>query len=128
VNPHPSIGRQIIWRLSALFVCALILSSAIFLHETWIHRVDNLDRSLPEAATRLAKSIERDSQGALQIRGSVLVALQIAEIPSLRYAVTDTATEALAKGSMPGLMAEVTKTRGGDAAGWLRLYRCERRE
>ena len=107
--PHPSIGRRIIWRLSTLFLCALVLSSALFFYQSWIHRVANLDRSLRETAGHLAYSARRDSAGTLQIPGSVLGTLQILEIPSLRYAVSDAVTGAIAVGSVPGLINDVAK-------------------
>jgi signal transduction histidine kinase len=112
VSAHPSIGRRIIWRLSVLFMCALVLSSAIFLSESWIHRVDHLDRNLRDVATQLAGAVERDSAGALRLRSTALAALQIAELPSLRYAVTDPSTGAIAEGSMPELVHETTPARG----------------
>jgi signal transduction histidine kinase len=112
VSAHPSIGRRIIWRLSALFICALVLSSVIFLFESWIHRVDHLDRNLRDVATQLAGAVERDSAGALRLRSAALAALQIAELPSLRYAVTDQSTGAIAEGSMPELVHETTPARG----------------
>lgn len=77
MKPHPSIGRRIIWRLSALFLCALLFSSALFFYQSWIHRVANLDRSLRETAGHLAYSVRRDSAGTLQIPGSVVGTLQI---------------------------------------------------
>ena len=107
--PHPSIGRRIIWRLSTLFLCALVFSSALFFYQSWIHRVANLDRSLRETAGHLAYSARRDSAGTLQIPGSVLGTLQILEIPSLRYAVSDAVTGAIAVGSVPGLINDVAK-------------------
>ena len=111
MSAHPSIGRQIIWRLSVLFLCAVTLSSAIFLYDSWIQRVDHLDRSLRRVATQLAGAIERDSAGVLRIKSSALATLQMAELPSLRYAVTDRATGAIAEGSMPGLTGETSPLR-----------------
>lgn len=109
MNPHPSIGRRIIWRLSVLFLCALVFSSALFFYQSWIHRVANLDRSLRETAGHLAYSARRDLAGTLQIPGSVVGTLQILEIPSLRYAVSDAETGAIAVGSVPGLIKDVAK-------------------
>jgi signal transduction histidine kinase len=109
MKAHPSVGRRIIWRVSALFLCALVFSSALFFYQSWIHRVANLDRSLRETAGHLANSARRDSAGTLQIPGSVVGTLQILEIPSLRYAVSDTATGAIAVGSVPGLIKDVDK-------------------
>jgi signal transduction histidine kinase len=109
---HPSIGRQIIWRLTGLFICAFILSSVIFLYESWIHRVDNLDHNLRAVATQIADAVEQDPAGSLKIPSATLAALQISEIPSLRYSVTDPATGTLAEGSMPELVHETTPARG----------------
>ena len=60
MSAHPSIGRRIVWRLSAMFLCAVTLSSAIFLYNSWIQRVDHLDRSLRRVATQLAGAIRRN--------------------------------------------------------------------
>ena len=109
MSAHPSIRRRIIWRLSVLFFGALVVSSALFLYESWVHRVDNLDRSLRKAASQLADSVQRDSTGALQIPGSALGGLQILEIPSLRYAVADPMTNAIAVGSTAGLIRDIAK-------------------
>ncbi len=103
----PSIRRQITWRLAALFALALLLSSGIFLYESWIHRIDNLDRGLREAAERVAAAVEPTPAGGLRLRGAALAGLQIAEIPALRYAAIDGRTGAVAEGSTPGLDAEI---------------------
>jgi len=87
----------------------LVVSSALFLYESWVHRVDNLDRSLRKAASQLADSVQRDSTGALQIPGSALGGLQILEIPSLRYAVADPMMNAIAVGSTAGLIRDIAK-------------------
>ena len=116
MSNHPSIGRQITWRLAGLFTCALLLSSAIFLYESWIHRVDNLDRSLHGAATRIADAIEPTPGGALRISGAALTSLEATEIPSLRYAAVDPATGVVAEGSMPELLHALAPTRGGAPA------------
>ena len=109
VSAHPSIRRRIIWRLSALFLCALVFSSALFLYEAWIHRVGNLDRGLREAAVQLAGSVQRDSAGTPRIPGAILGALQTLEIPSLRYVALDPATGAVAVGSTAGLIGDIAK-------------------
>jgi signal transduction histidine kinase len=87
----------------------LVVSSVLFLYESWVHRVDNLDRSLRKAASQLADSVQRDSTGALQIPGSAVGGLQILEIPSLRYAVADPMTNAIAVGSAAGLIRDIAK-------------------
>jgi hypothetical protein len=87
----------------------LLFSSALFFYQSWIHRVTNLDRSLRETAGHLAYSVRRNAAGTLQIPGSVVGTLQILEIPSLRYAVSDAATGAIAVGSAPGLIKDVAK-------------------
>ncbi len=103
---HPSLRRQLIWRLSTLFVLSLILSSAIFLYEAWINRIANLDRSLHGAATQLATDVEL-VQGQLRIQDVAAANLAPAEIPSLRYAVIDTRSGSVSEGSSPGLLQEL---------------------
>ena len=89
MSAHPSLGRQITWRLSSLFIFALVLSSAIFFFASWIHRVDSLDKRLQGAAAKIADAVERDPAGVLRIRPASLDRASVAEIPSLRYAVRD---------------------------------------
>jgi signal transduction histidine kinase len=114
LSGHASIGRQLIWRLSILFLLSLLLSAAIFLHEAWVNRIENLDRSLRGAAAQLAASVERGpGPGQLRISDAAATALAPVEIPSLRYAVIDQNSGTVADGSSTSLLQEL----GTDAAG-----------
>ena len=89
MSDHPSIRRQLIWRLSILFLLSLILSSAIFLYQAWVNRIDNLDKTLRSAAKTLSATVELDAAGQLRIPDTASAALAPVEIPALRYAVVD---------------------------------------
>jgi signal transduction histidine kinase len=113
-----SIGRQLIWRLSALFLLSLLLSAAIFLYEAWVNRIDTLDRSLRGAAAQLAATIERGpGAGQLRIPDAAATGLAPVELPSLRYAVIDRGSGALADGSSTSLAQELGADAGGRPEG-----------
>ena len=108
MSGHPSIRRQLLWRLSALFLFSLVLSSAIFLYQAWVNRIGNLDRSLRNAATELGAAVELGtSPGQFRIPDAAAAALAPAEIPSLRYAVTVQETGAVADRSSASLVQEL---------------------
>ena len=114
LSGHASIGRQLIWRLSALFLLSLLLSAAIFLYEAWVNRIDTLDKSLRGAAAQLAATVERGpGAGQLRISDAAATGLAPVELPSLRYAVIDRGSGAVADGSSTSLLQEL----GADAAG-----------
>ena len=115
MSGHPSIRRQLIWRLSVLFLLSLVLSSAIFLYQAWINRIDNLDRTLRSAATTLGATVELGGPGQFRIPDTASAALAPVEIPSLRYAVVDPRTGGMADGSSASLLQELA---GGDTGGW----------
>jgi len=106
VSVHPSIRRQLIWRLSALFLLSLILSSAIFLYQAWVNRTATLDRSLRDAALQLTTDLEV-AQDRPRIQDIAAANLAPAEIRSLRYAVIDRRSGTTAEGSSPGLVREL---------------------
>ena len=108
MKAQPSIRRQLVWRLSGLFLLSLVLSSAIFLYQAWVNRIDNLDRSLRGAAGELAAGVESGAgPGQFRISDATSAALAPAEIASLRYAVVDQASGAVADGSSASLMHEM---------------------
>jgi two-component system sensor histidine kinase TctE len=117
LSARPSIRRQLIWRLSGLFLLSLVLSSAIFLYQAWVNRIDNLDRSLRGAAAELVAGVELGAgPGQFRISDATAAALAPAEIASLRYAVIDEKTGAVADGSSASLAQEMGHAIGGRPA------------
>jgi signal transduction histidine kinase len=113
VSGHPSIRRQLIWRLSVLFLLSLVLSSAIFLYQAWINWIDNLDKTLRSAATTLGATVELGMPGQFRIPDTASAALAPIEIPALRYAVLDPRTGAVADGSSASLLQELAGVNTG---------------
>jgi len=118
LSGHASIGRQLIWRISGLFLLSLLLSAAIFLYEAWVHRIDTIDNSLRRAVAQLAATIERGA-GSNQFRIPDATATSLAplEIPSLRYAVIDRSSGAIAEGSSTSLLQELDTDAAGQPQG-----------
>lgn len=113
MSGHPSIRRQLIWRLSVLFLLSLVLSSAIFLYQAWINWIDNLDKTLRSAATTLGATVELGMPGQFRIPDTASAALAPIEIPALRYAVLDPRTGAVADGSSASLLQELAGVNTG---------------
>ena len=107
-----SIGRQLILRLSILFLLSLVLSAAIFLYQSWVNRIDTLDKILRSAAVQLGSMVERVPEaGGLRIPDAAATALAPLELPSLRYAAVASDSRTVADGSSPTLFGEL----GADA-------------
>ena len=104
---RPSIRRRLVQRLSALYLIALVLSSALFLFRAWSNRIDTLDRSLRQAASGLASTIETRDSARLRIPDSAALALAPAEITFLRYAVADQRSGTVAEGSSQSLLKDL---------------------
>jgi two-component system sensor histidine kinase TctE len=106
---HPSISRQLIWRLFALYAVALIISSAVILYGAWMNRIDDLDRSLRDAASQLAGAAQLGRPAVIRIPRSASQFPQLVAIPGVRYAVTNQNTGAVAEGSSVGLLQDLTR-------------------
>jgi len=107
VTGLPSLRRQLLCRLSLLYLVALLASLPVFFFYAWTSRSDDLDQRMQNLVLQLAVATRADQRGALRVMPSSALAQQLAALPSLRYIVIDQRTGAVAEGSSSSLRDDI---------------------
>jgi signal transduction histidine kinase len=99
----------------------------MFFYQSWINRNGKLDKSLRNAATELGAAVELGPlPGQFRIPDSAAAALAPAEIASLRYAVIEQDTGAVADRSSASLLHELRgRAAGSGPLGGFNFYDAE---